>query len=120
MRTLYEKAHLLGYEIWTEQRMRTQQNPSRYRVPDLCVTLGEPADDVFSEPPFLCVEILSPDDSAVDVWAKVREHLAFGVAYVWIVDPTNGTGEIHSQGAVARVEDGRFLAGEISIQIEQV
>jgi Uma2 family endonuclease len=89
-RTLYQVAHPPGYEVWTEQRIRTQPKPARYRVPDLCVTQGEPAEDVFTEPPFLCVEILSPDDTAVEVWAKVREYRAFGVAYVWIVDPRHG------------------------------
>jgi len=44
----------LGYEVWPEQRIRTQRAPARYRVPDLCVTQGEPSEDVFTEPPFLC------------------------------------------------------------------
>ena len=70
----------LGYAVWLEQRILTQRAPARYRVPDLCVTQGQPSEDVFTEPPFLCVEILSPDDTAVEVWAKVREYLAFGVA----------------------------------------
>jgi len=116
-RTLYQVGLPLGYEVWPEQRVRTQRDPARYRVPDLCVTRGEPAEDIFTEPPFLCVEILSPDDTAIDVWAKVREYLVFGVAYVWIVDPANGTGEIHSPGGVERVEDGSFHAGEIEVQI---
>jgi Uma2 family endonuclease len=118
-RMLYQAGHPLGYEVWPEQRVRTQKDPPRYRVPDLCVTQGEPSEDVFIEPPFLCVEILSPDDAAVDVWAKVHEYLAFGVAYVWIVDPANHTGEIHTQSGIERVEDGRFRAGEIEVRIEK-
>jgi Uma2 family endonuclease len=116
-RTLYQVAHPLGYEVWTEQRIRTQPKPARYRVPDLCVTEGEPAEDIFTEPPFLCVEILSPDDTAVEVRTKVREYRAFGVAYVWIVDPKTGTGEIHTTGGIELVEDGRFRAGEIEVRL---
>ncbi|MGA3074717.1 MAG: Uma2 family endonuclease [Bryobacteraceae bacterium] len=110
----------LRYEVWPEQRIRTQRAPARYRVPDLCVTQGEPSEDVFTDPPFLCVEILSPDDTAVEVWAKIREYLAFGVAYVSIVDPNTGTGEIHSPEGTERVENGRFRAGEIEVQLEEL
>ena len=117
VRRLGRVADLLGYEIFMEQRIRTQRAPARYRVTDLCVTQGEPAEDVFTEPPFLCVEILSPDDTAVEVWAKVREYLAFGAAFVWIVDPNTATGEIHSPEGTERVEDGRFRAGEIEMQL---
>src|ERR1039457_1725607 len=41
-RTLHQVAHPLGYEVWVEQRIHTQPAPARYRVPDLCVTQGEP------------------------------------------------------------------------------
>lgn len=115
LRMLCPAGDPLGYEVWPEQRIRTQRAPARYRVPDLCVTQGEPSEDVFTDPPFLCVEILSPDDAAVEVWAKIREYRAFGVAYVWIVDPDTGTGEIHSPEGTERVENGRFRAGEIEV-----
>jgi Uma2 family endonuclease len=45
-RTLYQVAHPLGYEVWVEQRVCTQANPPRYRVPDVCVTFGEPDEDI--------------------------------------------------------------------------
>ena len=61
------------------------------------------------------MEILSPDDAAVEVWAKIREYLAFGVAYVWVVDPTSGEGEIHSADGAERVKNGRFRAGPIQL-----
>ena len=51
----------LGYEVWPEQRVQTQSD--HCRVPDLCVTKGEPDENIFTSPPFLCIEILSPDDS---------------------------------------------------------
>ena len=117
LRMLCPAGDPLGYEVWPEQRIRTQATPARYRVPDLCVTQGEPPEDIFTEPPFLCVEILSPDDAAVELWAKIREYLAFGVAYVWVVDPNTGQGEIHSQQGAERVEDRRFVAGEIEVQL---
>ena len=110
----------LGYEVWPEQRIRTQRLPARYRVPDLCVTQGEASEDVFTEPPFLCVETLSPGDTAVEVWAKVREYLAFGVACVWIVNPNTGTGEIHSPDGSERAENGRFRAGEIEVRLGEL
>jgi len=116
-RTLYALAHPLGYEVWVEQRVRTQPHPARYRVPDVCLTLGEPAEDIFTGPPFLCLEILSPDDTALDVRAKVDEYLAFGVAYVWVIDPATGSGETHTSQGIQRVEDGVFRADPIELNV---
>jgi Uma2 family endonuclease len=119
-RTLYEVGHPLGYEVWVEQRLRTQANPDHYRVPDVCLTRGEPAENIFTEPPFLCVEILSPDDAAVEVRTKVEEYLAFGVLYVWVVDPNTRRGEIHTRSAIQRVADGVFRADEIEVDLRKL
>lgn len=48
-RTLYDVGHPLGYEVWPSLRVRTQPDPPRYRVPDVCLTKGEPEEDVFTE-----------------------------------------------------------------------
>jgi Uma2 family endonuclease len=119
-RTLYALAHPLGYEVWVEQRLRTKPNPAHYLVPDVCVTLGETSREYLHGTPFLCAEILSPDDTALDVRTKVDEYLAFGVAYVWVIDPSAGRGEIHTSQGVHRVENGVFRAGEIEVDIRKV
>ena len=119
-RTLYGVAHPLGYEVWVEQRLRTQPNPARYRVPDICVTLGEPPEDVFTEPPFLCAEILLPDDTAVEIHTKVEEYLAFGVEYVWVIDPSARTGEVHTRSGIQRVDNGVFNAGEMKVDVRKL
>ncbi len=108
-----------GYQVWPEQRLRTQADPAHYRVPDLCVTFGEPDEDVFTEAPHLCVEILSSGDRALEVRTKVEEYLAFGVRYVWVIDPVARRGEIHTRIGIERVEDGVFRAGEITVDVRQ-
>lgn len=119
-RTLYQVAHPIGYGVWVEQRIRTKPDPARYRVPDVCVTLGEPNEEIFTEPPFLCVEVLSPDDTAHELRIKVDEYLAWGVVYVWIVDPVLLEGEIHTRDRIERARDGRFRAGDIEIDLRKV
>jgi Uma2 family endonuclease len=120
VRTLYETGHPLGYEVWVEQRLRTKNDPGRYRVPDVCVTLGEPDEEIFTEPPFLCIEILSPDDAALEVRIKVDEYLAFGVAYVWSMDPVSLGGESHARDRSERVRDGRYRAGDIEVDLQKI
>ena len=47
-------------EVYPEQRV--QARPNRFRIPDLCVVLGGTKEKILTTPPFLCVEILSPED----------------------------------------------------------
>ncbi len=116
-RVFYEVAHPFGYEVWVEQRVRTRRDPARYRVPDVCLTRGEPAEDIFMMPPFLCVEILSPDDTALDLRMKVEEYLSFGVRYVWVLDPVSLNGDVHTVDRIERVRDGIFRADEVEIDL---
>ncbi|MGD1071041.1 MAG: Uma2 family endonuclease [Bryobacteraceae bacterium] len=67
--------------------LRVQVAPRRYRVPDIAVTTHKIPRGVLREPPFLCVEILSPEDRMSRVDARIDDFLAFGVKYVWLVDP---------------------------------
>jgi Uma2 family endonuclease len=118
-RTLFEAAHPFGYEVWVEQRVRTQYEPRRYRVPDVCLTMGDPLEDVFTSPPFLCIEILSPQDSAVELRTKVDEYLAFGVLYIWVIDPVSKAGEIYCGGRIEKITNAQFNAGEIHIDLSR-
>jgi len=67
--------------------VRVQIRPSRFRVPDVCVTLGEPGEEVLTKPPFICIEILSPEDRMSRVEVRINDYLAMGVPYVWVLDP---------------------------------
>ena len=74
-----------GIEVVTEQRVRVE--PRRYRITDLCVVLGKPGEQILTKPPFLCIEILSPEDRMRRVKIRIADYLAMGVPYVWVLDP---------------------------------
>jgi Uma2 family endonuclease len=65
-------------------RVRVQAN--RFRVPDVCIVLGDTEEQILTRPPFLCIEILSPDDRFNRVKERINDFLAMGVPYVWIID----------------------------------
>ena len=77
-----------GVEVFQEQRV--QVSPTRFRVPDICVvTAPEPDEQIFTRPPLICIEVLSPEDRLAAMQQKVQDYIAMGVPYVWIVDPFN-------------------------------
>jgi Uma2 family endonuclease len=78
---LFTREKLWGIRAVTEQRVRVAGG--RVRISDICVLLaGQPREQVIGVPPFLCVEILSPDDSLSSMMARVDDYLEFGVANV--------------------------------------
>jgi len=74
-----------GLRAVPEQRV--QVSPTRFRVPDICVVVGKPTEQIFRTPPFICIEILSKDDRVSEMQERVEDYLRFGVPYVWILDP---------------------------------
>src|SRR5439155_17401401 len=68
-----------GVHAFVEQRV--QVSPTRFRIPDVCVTLGpKPTEQIFRTPPFLAIEILSKRDRKRDVQERVDDYLRFGVS----------------------------------------
>jgi Uma2 family endonuclease len=104
-----------GIRVFTEQRIRV--SPTRYRVPDVCVTLGEPAEQVFQEPPFLCIEILSPDDRATRIQSEIADYLRMGVRYIWVIDPQRREAVIYTPSGMRVVDDGILRTSDPDIAV---
>lgn len=89
-----------------------QVSAKRFRVPDLCVVVGEkPTDQILNQPPFICIEVLSKDDTpegfASDgLQAKIDDYLGFGVAYVWVINPRNRRAWVYTRDGIAEAKDG--------------
>jgi Uma2 family endonuclease len=76
----------LGIRILPE--IRIQISPTRYRVADLAVWRDDNIGDrIPTVPPFLAIEILSPEDRMVRVHPKTAEYFSIGVEWIWLIDP---------------------------------
>ena len=118
---LAQRRRQLGIHVFPEQRV--QVKPTRFRVPDICVVTGpKPQEQIFTAPPFLCIEILSKDDHLSALQERVDDYLSFGVAYVWVVDPRRRRAWIHIAGGVTEPKDRvlRTASPEIVVPLEEI
>ena len=95
-RLLWQLYSHLGIFVLTEIRIQTTSR--RYRVADIAVwrdsNIGTGIPTV---PPFLVIEILSPEDRMVRMLPKIQEYLSIGVEWVWVVDPEEKSALSYSQ-----------------------
>lgn len=110
-------------EIMAYSDQRVQVRPERYRVPDLCVVKkSQRQGQIFTAPPFLCVEILSKDDSLMSLQERIDDFLAFGVPYVWVIDPKNKRGWVYTKESITEAKDGvlRTAGPDIAVRLADV
>jgi|SRR5579883_3535890 Uma2 family endonuclease len=105
------RAKKWGIRVVVEQRV--QVTPTRFRVPDVTVIVGDPDGKVLTKPPFLCIEILSSEDRMSRVEQRIDDYLQMGVPYVWLLEPqmrrvyiaTKADGLREFKGEVLRTEN---------------
>ena len=106
----------IGTIAFPEQRIQVQ--PTRFRIPDVCVYIGgEPEEQVFRTPPFLAIEIVSKDDRASDLQEKIHDYIAFGVQFVWVIDPRTRLGYIHTSEGSREAKDGVLRTTKPAIEL---
>ncbi|MGA2116231.1 MAG: Uma2 family endonuclease [Bryobacteraceae bacterium] len=103
--------------VFPEVRIRV--SASRFRVPDVCIYLQEPDEQVFTSPPLAVVEILSPEDRMVRMQRKLEDYYAMGCRNVWILDPRGRKAYRYDGSAVAEVQ-GSLDAGEVTLPLEKL
>jgi Uma2 family endonuclease len=112
-------AHRRELDLFPLVSVRTRINSMRFRVPDIVVVRGsKPAGRIITEPPFLIVEILSPEDRASRMEQKIDDYIRLGVPYIWVIDPATSNGHIYTAGRRIPVEDGIFRAENPPLAID--
>ena len=95
----------LGIKVYPEQRV--QVVPTRFRVPDVTVVkTSQFQGEIFTNPPHLCIEILSKDDTMEYMQEKIDDYLRFGVSYVWIINPRLRKGYVATKAGMVEAESG--------------
>jgi Uma2 family endonuclease len=110
-----DRRRALLVEAFPEQRVRVSS--SRCRIPDVCVLqLPEPDEEVFTTPPYICIEILSPDDTFPQMQDRFDDYLAMGVPDVWALDPKSRrawritrAGHLEALDGSLRTDDDRVI-----------
>ena len=105
-----------GIVVTTEWRV--QVKPARFRIPDITVVQGpRPSSPILTEPPFLCIEILSPGDSMRQMQSRIDDYLNFGVPNVWIVDPLDLRAFHYNTDGMSEAKDGVLRTHDPDIEV---
>ncbi len=105
-------------EFWAGVEVRVQVKARRFRVPDICLVVGgKPKGRIVTDPPFLVVEVLSPEDRMVEMQERIDDYLSFGVKYVWVVDPSTRRGYVHTSEGSREAKDGVLRTDNPRIEV---
>ena len=113
----FVQQHWLGVVLGAETGFRIGQNPDTVRAPDVAFISRDrwpspPPKGFFPGAPDLAVEVLSPDDRASAVLAKVQDWLDAGCQAIWIADPETGTMTVYRGRSAAEIlRRGEQLTG---------
>jgi Uma2 family endonuclease len=106
----------LGIYAFTGWRM--QVRPTRFRIPDLTVVAGEwPKDRVLKQPPFLVIEIWSPDDKPTEMQGKIRDYRELGIPYILVIYPDEPRFVLYTKDSERELEDGVLRTKNPAIEI---
>ena len=112
----YQREELWDIEATTEQRHQIRDG--KYLLPDICVfRRPAPAERVFTVPPIIWIEILSPEDRTIRVNKKIDQLIQFGVPNIWVIDPETLECEIHTSQGRQTVEDGMLRVEGTPIEV---
>jgi Uma2 family endonuclease len=114
----YFRSRRKQWRLHAVVEQRVQVTPTRFRIPDVCVVKGGvPHPAIFREPPFICIEVLSKDDTRRSMQKRIDDYLKFGVPNVWVIDPADRRVWTYSSEGSREVKDGVLRTENPSIEV---
>jgi|ERR1051326_1612985 Uma2 family endonuclease len=114
----YFYTHRKDWNITILPEVRIQVKPKRFRIPDICIVIDNTDEQILTKPPFLCIEILSPEDRWSRVEARINDFLEMGVPYIWVIDPQTKQAYIDTPAEGLReVKDGILRTQNPSFEV---
>jgi len=114
---IFVRQHALGTVFGAETGFRIGQDPDTVRAPDVAFVTAQRTGDklaagFFPGAPDLAVEVLSPEDRASVVLAKVQDSLDAGCRAVWVADPRTHTVTVYrSRSDIMVLNESETLDG---------
>ena len=116
-----DRRKLLRLRAFPEHRI--QVGPTRFRVPDVTVMhLPVPDEPVITTPPYICIEILSPEDTVSRMRERVDDYKRMGVENIWLIDSMTLAAYIATSAGLLDVTDGvlRTRDGKVEMPISSL
>jgi len=102
--------------VFTEQRVQTSSE--HFRIPDVCVVRkSEPAGAIVQTAPLICIEILSRNDTLLELQQRVDDYVALGVENIWIIDPLGRRAYLASNKGFQEIANGELVVAGTPIHI---
>lgn len=107
----------LGVVVSAEPGFQIAHDPDTVRAPDMAFVRAERIppggeEGFFQGAPDIAVEVVSPNDRANEVLAKIQDWLQAGCLLVWVVDPRNRTISAYgSSGEITVLNETDTLTG---------
>ena len=112
------------FGFYTAIALRVQVAATRYRVPDICLLEASRLPKrIATEPPMLCIEVLSPEDRFGRTREKCEDYLRMGVPEVWVIDPEQRKAHVLTPDGAMREHRGgplRLQGTEISVDLDEI
>jgi Uma2 family endonuclease len=90
-------------EAVVEQRMQVSSHS--VRICDIALIAEDaPDEQVATTPPFICIEIMSPEDRLSRAIAVLQDYRTMGVQNIWLVDPQERLAYTYSDGLHQQVD----------------
>jgi Uma2 family endonuclease len=100
-----------------EQRIRVA--PNRVRVADIAILHADaPHEPVTHTPPYICIEVLSPEDRLSRAEKVLSDYLAMGVPNIWLIDPIKRKAYNFSANGLEAVDDLVLTVPETPIRLD--
>jgi Uma2 family endonuclease len=104
-------------DIKVMPELRSKVTSTRYRVPDVCITLRNPQTRVLLEAPFIAIEILSEEDRVSRLIEKLEEYAAVGTPNIWVFDPRLKRMFVFRANSLQVVEGDTISTGDPRIEL---
>jgi Uma2 family endonuclease len=114
----YFRARKQRLQVYAFAEQRVQISRTRFRVPDVCVVVGEkPREQIFRQPPFIAIEILSKDDRVEQMQIRINDYLTFGIRYVWVINPRTRVAWVYTKDGAHEAKDGMLRTENPAIEL---
>ena len=110
--------HRKDWQAIALPEQRVQVSPTRFRIPDICILHRlDPVEPIVRNAPWICIEILSPEDRLQRFQERIDDYVRMGVGYIWVIDPRTRHAWVASSAGLQETPNGEFRVEGTAIRI---